>query len=187
MSCSRWLSIQSSLALATPVDSHCVSQELRRFDAIKMSILSIPFSTRASLPGSRQIQRALRQRCLTSVSQLVWPSDELGDAACSVTASVAWLPDKAGPSFFFTSSILCCLLSTFHLTLFPGRPTPLCVERVVVQRSNLVFGTSKQAQGISSDRTQAVFVSPVDEVLSGCGRRNRRRFRGQTKVNAFWA
>jgi ATP-dependent DNA ligase len=26
MSCSRWLSIQSSLALATPVDSHCVSQ-----------------------------------------------------------------------------------------------------------------------------------------------------------------
>src|SRR6478752_4555234 len=28
MSCSRWLSIQSNLALFTPVDSHCVFSEL---------------------------------------------------------------------------------------------------------------------------------------------------------------
>ena len=94
MSCLRSLSIQSSLALATPVDSHCVSQELRPFDATKTSIPSTPFSTRASLPGSRQIQRALRGRCLTSVSQLLWPSDELDDAACPVAAGVAWLPDR---------------------------------------------------------------------------------------------
>src|SRR6266513_4576069 len=72
MSCSRWLSIQFSLALATPVDLHCVSRELRRFDATKTSIPSTPFSTRASSPGSRRIYRAFREERLNSASQLLW-------------------------------------------------------------------------------------------------------------------
>src|SRR5678810_370837 len=71
MSCSRWLSIQSSLVLATPVDLHCVSRELRRFDATKTSIPSTPFNTRASLPCSRQIHRTLSERAPDQVSELL--------------------------------------------------------------------------------------------------------------------
>src|SRR5512132_2424798 len=72
MSCSRWLSIQSSLVLATPVDLHCVSRELRRFDATKTSIPSTPFNTRASLPCSRQTHRTLSERAPNEISELLW-------------------------------------------------------------------------------------------------------------------
>src|SRR6266550_5567370 len=100
MSCSRWLSIQSSLVLATPVDSHCVSRESRRFGAIKTSIPSTPFSTRASLPGSRQIYRAFREERLNSASiTLAWATD-------SAKQLVLWEEPLPGyvvtrePSFF---------------------------------------------------------------------------------------
>src|SRR5580765_2623050 len=72
MLCSRWLSIQSSLALATPVDSHCVSPELRRFDATRTSIPSTPFNTHASLPCSQQIHRTPSERAPEQVSELLW-------------------------------------------------------------------------------------------------------------------
>src|SRR5215211_5367984 len=72
MSCSRSLSIRSSLVLATPVDWPCVFRELRRFDATKTSIPSTPFSTRASLPCTRRIYRAFREECLNSGSLLLW-------------------------------------------------------------------------------------------------------------------
>ena len=72
MSCSRWLSIQSSLALATPVDSRCVSPELRRFDATRTSIPSTPCNTRVSLPCSRQTHRTLSERAPDQVSELLW-------------------------------------------------------------------------------------------------------------------
>src|SRR5512133_946372 len=55
-----------------PVDSHCVSRELRRFDATKTSIPSTPCSTRVSLPSSRQIFRAFREERLNSASRLLW-------------------------------------------------------------------------------------------------------------------
>jgi hypothetical protein len=41
--------------------------------------------------------------------------------------------------------------------LSPERPAPLCVERVVVQRLNLAFDTSKPAQKESASRGQKVF------------------------------
>src|SRR4029077_18405152 len=72
MSCSRWLSIQSNLALFTPVDSHCVSPELRRFDATRTSIPSTRFNTRASLPCSRQTHRPLQKRAPNQLSELLW-------------------------------------------------------------------------------------------------------------------
>src|SRR6478609_7735357 len=72
MLCSRWRSIQSSLALATPVDSHYVSLELRRFDATKTSIPSTPFNTRASLPCSRQTHRTLSERAPNQSQKLLW-------------------------------------------------------------------------------------------------------------------
>src|SRR4030095_3912666 len=59
ISCSRWLSIQSSPALATPVDLHCVSLESRRFDATRTLVPSIHSRTRASLPSTPQTRRTL--------------------------------------------------------------------------------------------------------------------------------
>src|ERR671919_1032206 len=72
MSCSKWLSIQSSLVIATPVDSHCVSPELRQFGATRTSTPSTPFNTRASLPCSRQTHRTLSERGPDQVSELLW-------------------------------------------------------------------------------------------------------------------
>lgn len=72
MSCSRWLSIQSSLALATPADSHCVSPELRRFDATRTLIPSTPFNTHVSLPCSPQTHRTVSERAPNQVSELLW-------------------------------------------------------------------------------------------------------------------
>src|SRR5437762_6649354 len=62
MSCSKSLSIQSKLALVTPVDSHCVFRESRRFDATKTSSPSTLSSTRASLPYAPGIHQALSTR-----------------------------------------------------------------------------------------------------------------------------
>jgi hypothetical protein len=71
MSCSRLLSIQSNLALATLVDSHCASPELRRFDATRTSTPSTPFNTRVSLPCSRQTHQILSERAPDQVSELL--------------------------------------------------------------------------------------------------------------------
>src|SRR5215471_3982681 len=72
MSCSRWLLIQSSPALATRADSHCVFRGSKRFDATKPSIPSTRFSTRESLQYSRQIHRTLSERPPDRVSELLW-------------------------------------------------------------------------------------------------------------------
>ena len=106
MSCSRWLSIQSSLALATPVDSHCVSPGLRRFGATRTSIPSTPFNTRASLPCSRQIHRPLSERAPNESENYSGVGDGLGGDACSVAGTVAWLRRDAGTLLFCSSSIL---------------------------------------------------------------------------------
>ena len=50
------------------------------------------------------------------------------------------------------------MLSLFRPTLSPGRPTPFCVERVVVQQSNLVFRTSKPAQKESAKTGRKFFL-----------------------------
>src|SRR5882757_10236330 len=109
MSCSRWLSIQSSLVLATPVDSHCASRESRRFGATKTSIPSTPFSTHVSLPGSRQIYRVFRKECQLPPKNYSGVGDGLGEAACSVEGAVAWLRGTARTLVLCTSSILRCL------------------------------------------------------------------------------
>jgi hypothetical protein len=53
-------------------------------------------------------------------------------------------------------SIVALILSPFRPMLSPERPTPLSVERVVVRRLNLVFGTSKPGQKESA-RTKREF------------------------------
>jgi len=49
------------------------------------------------------------------------------------------------------------MLSPFRPTLFPGRPAPFSVERVVVQPLNLVFRTSKGAQKESATTERKFF------------------------------
>jgi hypothetical protein len=49
------------------------------------------------------------------------------------------------------------MLSLFRPMPFRERPTPFSVERVVVQRLNLVFGTSKRAQGESAMIKEKLF------------------------------
>jgi hypothetical protein len=49
------------------------------------------------------------------------------------------------------------MLSLFRPMLSPGHPTPFSVERVVLQRLNLAFGTSKSAQKESATIEQKFF------------------------------
>ena len=83
MSCSRWLSIQSRAALATPVDSHCVSPELRRFDTTRTSIPSTRFNTHANLPCSRQSHRTLPERAPNQAQNYSGVGDGLGEGFCT--------------------------------------------------------------------------------------------------------
>ena len=107
MSCSRLLSTQSNLVLATPVDSHCVSLELRRFDATRTSIPSTPFSTHASLPGSREIYRAFREERLNSASQLLWRRRRTRGSSFFCGRSRCLVRSYRGPHFLYL----------FHLAL----------------------------------------------------------------------
>jgi hypothetical protein len=55
------------------------------------------------------------------------------------------------------------MLSLFRPMLSPGHPTPFSVEPVVVQQSNLVFGTSKPAQKESGTTGREFFsYQPVE-------------------------
>ena len=55
------------------------------------------------------------------------------------------------------TSLVPPMLSLFRPMLSPGHPTPFSVERAVVQRLNLVFGTSKPAQKESETKGRESF------------------------------
>src|SRR5439155_7525423 len=75
-------------------------------------------------------------------------------------------------------------LSPFHPTLSPERRAPFCAGRVVVQRLNLAFDTSKPAHKESASRGRK--VSSYQRSIGSCcvGRTKRSTSRCQTKLSA---
>src|SRR4029077_16922613 len=157
MSSSRWLSIQSSLVLATPVDLHCVSLELRRFDATKTSIPSTPFNTRASLPCSQRTHRALSERAPKQVSELLWRSRRTrrssfvcGRSRCLATS------ERGDPHFLYL----------FQLAVSFGEPL-----------LHSLFSFSSQLGGICHEALEIRRNRPL-RLGGGCSRnRSNSRFR----------